>query len=177
PMWLERLLRVEDGSGVRLVAAGDVHFHVRSRKSLQDTLTAIRLNKPLTDAGFALTPNAEQYLRSRLRLAQLHPARLMEETLAVAARCSFSLEELRYEYPREIVPPDETPTTWLRKLTEVGCRERFPEGVPPDIRARIEQELQLIAELRYESYFLTVADIVAFARGKNILCQGRGSAA
>src|SRR5690606_9701936 len=177
PMWLERLLRVEDGSGVRLVAAGDVHFHVRSRKSLQDTLTAIRLNKPLTDAGFALTPNAEQYLRSRLRLAQLYPARLMEETLAVAARCSFSLEELRYEYPEEIVPAGETPTSWLRKLTEEGCRARFPEGVPPDIATQIDYELKLIAELRYEPYFLTVANIVAFPRREGILCQGRGSAA
>ena len=177
PAWLERLLRVERRSGVPLVAAGDVHFHLRSRKSLQDTMTAIRLNKPLTDVGFALAPNAEQYLRSRLRLAQLYPARLMEQTLVVASRCSFSLEELRYEYPEEIVPAGETPTSWLRKLTEAGCRIRFPEGAPAAVTAQIEYELKLIAELRYEPYFLTVADIVAFARDQGILCQGRGSAA
>ena len=175
--WLERLKRIEQQSGVRLVAAGDVHFHVRSRKSLQDTLTAIQLNKPVGEAGFALAPNAEQHLRSRLRLSQLYPSRLMEETLEIASRCTFSLEELRYEYPEEIVPPGETPTSWLKKLTMDGSQERFPEGLPDPVRKQITHELKLIAELRYEPYFLTVADIVHHARSRNILCQGRGSAA
>ena len=175
--WLDRLKRIERQSGVRLVAAGDVHFHVRSRKSLQDTLTAIQLNKPVGDAGFALAPNAEQHLRSRLRLSQLYPSRLMEETLEIAARCTFSLEELRYEYPEEIVPAGETASSWLKKLTMDGSRVRFPEGVPDPIQEQITRELDLIAELRYEPYFLTVADIVRFARSQDILCQGRGSAA
>jgi error-prone DNA polymerase len=175
--WLDRLKRVERKSGLRLTAAGDVHFHVRSRKSLQDTLTAIQLNKPVSEAGFALAPNAEQHLRSRLRLSQIYPARLMEETLEIVSRCTFSLEELRYEYPEEIVPPGHTATTWLKQLTLEGSRVRFPEGLPQPVSQQIEHELKLIEELRYEPYFLTVADIVSFARGQGILCQGRGSAA
>jgi error-prone DNA polymerase len=134
--WLERLKLVERQSGVPLVAAGDVHFHVRSRKSLQDTLTAIQLNKPVGEAGFALAPNAEQHLRSRLRLSQIYPSRLLEETLEIASRCTFSLEELRYEYPEEIVPAGETPATWLKKLTMEGSRIRFPEGLPHRFRRR-----------------------------------------
>ncbi|MEO6271107.1 MAG: error-prone DNA polymerase [Lautropia sp.] len=175
--WLDRLKGVEQQSGVRLIAAGDVHFHVRSRKSLQDTLTAIHLNKPVGEAGFALAPNAEQHLRSRLRLSQIYPSRLLEETLEVVARCTFSLEELRYEYPEEIVPDGETATSWLRKLTMEGSQVRFPEGLPAAVQEQITHELALISELRYEPYFLTVADIVRFARRNNILCQGRGSAA
>jgi error-prone DNA polymerase len=175
--WLDRLKVVERKSGVRLVAAGDVHFHVRSRKSLQDTLTAIQLNKPVGEAGFALAPNAEQHLRSRLRLSQIYPARLLEETLEIVSRCTFSLEELRYEYPEEIVPPGETASSWLEKLTMNGSRVRIPEGLPEPVRAQITYELKLIEELRYEPYFLTVADIVRHARSEGILCQGRGSAA
>ncbi len=152
-------------------------FHVRSRKSLHDTLTAIRLNTPVKDLGFAIAPNAEQHLRSRLRLAQLYPAALLEETLEVASRCGFSLDELRYEYPEEIVPAGETPASWLRKLTYAGVPGRYPQGLPAPVERQIEHELALIAELKYEPYFLTVADIVAFARGQGILCQGRGSAA
>ena len=174
---LERLRAVSKSSGIPLVAAGDVLYHVRSRKSLQDVLTAIRLNTPVKDLGFALSPNAEQHLRSRLRLAQVYPPALLEETLEVASHCSFSLDELRYEYPEEIVPAGETPASWLRKLTYDGVPGRYPRGLPAKVRAQIEHELALIAELKYEPYFLTVADIVAFARGQGILCQGRGSAA
>jgi len=174
---LERLRAVGKATGLPLVAAGDVLFHVRSRKSLQDTLTAIRLSTPVKDLGFAIAPNAEQHLRSRLRLAQLYPAALLEETLEIAARCGFSLDELRYEYPEEIVPPGDTPTSWLRKLTWAGVPARYPQGPPAAVERQIEHELALIAELRYEPYFLTVADIVAFARSRGILCQGRGSAA
>src|SRR5690606_16087396 len=121
--------------------------------------------------------NAEQHLRSRLRLARLYPRELLEETVAVAARCRFSLDELRYEYPEEIVPAGHTPTSWLRTLVLEGLPLRYPEGTPPKVLAQIEHELALIAELKYEPYFLTVADIVRFARGRGILCQGRGSAA
>ncbi len=176
-VWLERLRDAGQRTGLRLVAAGDVHFHVRSRKSLQDVLTAIRLRRPLAELGFAMAPNAEQHLRSRLRLAQLYPAALLEETLEVAARCRFSLDELRYEYPREIVPDGHTPASWLRTLTEEGARLRYPEGMPPAVRRQVDHELALIADLSYEPYFLTVADIVRFARDQGILCQGRGSAA
>ncbi len=174
---LEALRAASRASGLPLVAAGDVHYHVRSRKSLQDTLTAIRLGVPVRELGFALAPNAEQHLRSRLRLAQLYPAALLEETLEVASRCGFSLEELRYEYPEEIVPEGHTPTSWLRALAYEGATLRYPDGLPEAVREQIEHELALIAELRYEPYFLTVADIVRFARSEGILCQGRGSAA
>jgi error-prone DNA polymerase len=164
-------------SGLPLVAAGDVHMHVRSRKPLQDTLTAIRLRTPVRACGHALYPNAERHLRLRLRLARIYPPELLAETVRVAGRCTFSLDELRYEYPEELVPPGETPGSHLRKLAERGMARRFPGGVPDDVRRLVEHELALIAELRYEPFFLTVHDVVEFARGKNILCQGRGSAA
>src|SRR2546427_557434 len=164
-------------SGLPLVAAGDAHMHVRWRRLLQDTLTAIRLGPPVHACGHALHPNAERHLRLRMRLAQIYPAGLLAETVRVAERCKFSLDELRYEYPEELVPAGETPSSWLRKLTEKGLAWRFPNGVPDGIRRLIEHELGLIAELEYEPFFLTVYDAVEFARSKKILCQGRGSAA
>jgi error-prone DNA polymerase len=160
-----------------LVAAGDVHMHVRSRRRLQDVLTAIRLGKPVAKCGQALFPNAERSLRLRVRLAQLYPAELLAESVAIAERCRFSLDSLKYEYPSELVPPGHTPASWLRKLTEDGLRWRFPAGVPAKVASLVEHELRLIAELAYEPFFLTVHDVVRFARGKGILCQGRGSAA
>ena len=165
--------------GLPLVAAGDVHMHVRSRKPVQDTLTAIRLRTPLHGAGYALQANAERHLRSRLRLTQIYPQALLEETLRIAERCHFSLDSLRYEYPGELVPEGETPQSHLRTLTLAGLQQRFAadteklEAVCP----LVERELALIAELGYEHFFLTVHDIVTFARSRNILCQGRGSAA
>ena len=174
---LAALRELGAASGLPLVAAGDVHMHVRSRRKLQDTLTAIRLSKPVADCGHELYPNAERHLRLRLRLANLYPCELLEESLRIAARCSFSLACLRYEYPEEIVPPGATPSGHLRALTEAGLARRFPEGVPHKVRTLIEHELGLIAELGYEPYFLTVHDIVRFARERGILCQGRGSAA
>jgi len=181
--------------GLPLVACGDVHMHVRARRALQDTQTAIRLKTPLAQCGHALHSNGERHLRSRARLANIYSAALLAETVTIAERCHFSLDELRYEYPEEIVPPDETATSWLRKLVERGLAERYgtsgsAEGhslhgdsafrctsAPSNVRALVEHELALIAELRYEPYFLTVHDIVAFARSRGILCQGRGSAA
>jgi error-prone DNA polymerase len=163
--------------GIPLVATGDVHMHTRERRVLQDVLTAIRLNTPVAEAGWNLLPNGERYLRERERLARLYPIALIEESLAIAGACHFSLEELRYEYPHELVPAGETPESYLRKLTEEGALRRWPGGAPPKVRATIESELKLIADLRYEPYFLTVNDIVTFARSKGILCQGRGSAA
>ncbi len=174
---LETLERLGRDAGLPLVASGDVHMHVRARRRLQDALTAIRLNVPIAEAGWALHPNGERYLRERERLARLYPRALLEETVAIAEACDFSLEELRYEYPHELVPEGQTPASHLRKLVEAGGRWRWPRGVPEGERKAIEHELALIAELRYEPYFLTVHDIVAFARGQGILCQGRGSAA
>ena len=163
--------------GVALLAAGDVHMHVRARRQLQDALTAIRLGVPLAQAGVRLYRNGERYLREPRRLARLYPRALLEGAAAVAEGCHFSLEELRYEYPRELVPPGESAQSYLRKLTEAGARWRWPQGVPARDREAIEHELALIAELSYEPYFLTVHDVVAFARRQGILCQGRGSAA
>jgi len=163
--------------GLPLVAAGDVHMHVKSRRPVQDVLTALRLKTSVFEAGYALFPNGERHLRSRLRLARLYPPELLAETLAIAGQCTFSLDELRYEYPEEIVPAGHTPTSWLRHETEAGLRRRYPQGEPAAVRQRIEYELRLIAELQYEAYFLTVYDIVCFARRVGILCQGRGSAA
>ena len=159
------------------VAAGDVHMHRRSRRALQDVLTAIRLNTPLERAGLALFPNGERHLRPLLRLRKIYPAALLAQTLTIAERCTFKLDELRYEYPEEIVPKGETPTSHLRTLTERGCAQRWPEGEPPAVREAIEHELRLIAELKFEPFFLTVHDVVIFARSQKILCQGRGSAA
>jgi len=163
--------------GIALVAAGDVHMHARGRRALQDCLTAIRHHCSVAETGQRLFPNGERHLRSRDQLTELYPAALLDETLRIAERCRFDLGELRYEYPHELVPPGQTATQWLRHLTEQGALSRWPEGTPAVARERIESELQLIAELGYESYFLTVHDIVRFARERSILCQGRGSAA
>ncbi|WP_070401047.1 error-prone DNA polymerase [Hydrogenophaga sp. PML113] len=175
--WLARLREAGELSAIPLVATGDVLMHRRSRQALQDVLSATRLGRPLTDCGQQLQPNAERHLRSRLRLSTTYPSDLLAETLRVAERCAFSLDELRYQYPAEVVPQGRTPASYLRELTERGAARRWPAGTPDKVRAQIEHELALIAELRYEHYFLTVADIVRFARGEKILCQGRGSAA
>ena len=174
---LQQLTALGETLHLPLVASGDVHLHVRERRSLQDLLTAIRLNTPITAVGYALGQSGERHLRSWRELERIYPRALLDETLAIAARCQFSLEELRYQYPQELVPPDETPSSWLRKLTEQGIHMRWPQGVPERVRELIEHELALIAELRYEPYFLTVHDLVRFATGRGILCQGRGSAA
>ena len=174
---LKALQEIEKRSGLPMVAAGDVHMHVRSRRRLQDVLTAVRLGRPVADCGYALYPNAERSLRLRVRLAQLYPEALLRETVAIAERCDFSLDSLRYEYPEELVPPGETPASWLRRLTEGGLERRFGKSTPEKVRQLAEHELRLIAELRYEPFFLTVHDVVAFARASGILCQGRGSAA
>jgi error-prone DNA polymerase len=163
--------------GLTCVAAGDVHMHARARKKLQDVMTAIRLRCPLAEAGRKLHPNGERYLRSIGRLSGVHPARLLATTLDLAARCTFSLDEIRYEYPEELVPQGATPATHLRKLTYKGLERRYPDGAPEGVVKAVEHELKLIAELRYEPFFLTVNDIVEFARSQDILCQGRGSAA
>ncbi|MFY2642487.1 error-prone DNA polymerase [Achromobacter insuavis] len=160
-----------------VVALGHVQMHVRSRKPLHDTLTGIRIHQPVSQCGYALSGNAEQHLRTRMRLANLYPPEALAQTLVVARRCAFSLDELRYEYPDEIIPRGHTPATYLRQETLAGAARRFPDGTPAHVTEQIDKELALIADLQYEAYFLTVYDIVLYARNNGILCQGRGSAA
>ena len=160
-----------------VVACNDVHMHVTQRKPLQDVLTAIRLKTSVAQLGTAQHANRERHLRSIARLRSLYPAEMLEESVTILEQCSFSLDELRYEYPEELVPPHLTPSEYLRQLTFAGAAQRWPAGVPADVTELLETELELIASLSYEYFFLTVHDIVAFARGKGILCQGRGSAA
>ncbi|WP_026637954.1 error-prone DNA polymerase [Bordetella petrii] len=164
-------------SGLPVVAVGCVQMHLRSRKPLHDTLAAIRTRRSVAQCGYSLQANAEQHLRTRLRLASLYPPETLAQTLAIAQRCAFSLDQLRYEYPDEIVPPGATPASYLRQEVYAGMRRRYPGEVPATVVALVEKELALISELKYEPYFLTVYDIVQYARRNNILCQGRGSAA
>jgi error-prone DNA polymerase len=172
-----RLLQLAQCTGLPLVAAGNVRMHVRSRKPLHDVLTAVRLGQPVAQCGFALQPNAELHLRSRARLAAIYPAQWLANTLVIADKCSFDLKEIAFQYPMEALLPGATPAQTLRHHCDEGARERYPQGVPKDVLPMVEHELALIADLKYEMYFLTVHDIVRFARGKGILCQGRGSAA
>ena len=177
---LQQLQDVARHTGIRLVAAGAVCMHVRSRKPLHDVLTAIALGKTVHNCGFALQPNAEAHLRHRMRLAALYPPELLAATLSIAARCSFSLDEIRdlYRYPLgDTAATLESPAQCLRRLTAEGAAGRYPDGVPAAIETQLDYELALIVELQYEMYFITVHDIVRFARAQRILCQGRGSAA
>jgi error-prone DNA polymerase len=174
---LDRLQQLGRALDLPLVACGDVHMHCRRRRVLQDTVTAIREGVTLEQAGFALYPNGERYLRPPGIIANVYPQALLDETLRIADAIDFSLDELRYEYPHELVPAGQTPAAYLRRLSEEGMRKRWPGGTSAKVVALVEHELELIRQLEYESYFLTVYDIVAFARSQGILCQGRGSAA
>jgi len=174
---LEQRLKLAARLQIPAVACGDVHMHVRSRRALQDTMTAIRHHVPVAEAGARLYPNGERHLRSLDAIRALYPPHLLEASLSIARRCTFDLGQLRYQYPRELVPEGQDPKSWLRILTEQGMVQRWPNGVTPKTLQQIDKELELITELGYESYFLTVHDIVRFARSRSILCQGRGSAA
>jgi len=174
---LQQLLALAATLQLPAVATGDVHMHARGRRALQDSMTAIRHHCTVAEAGQRLFANGERHLRPMAQLTELYPSALLEETLRIAARCSFDLSQLRYQYPRELVPEGQTASAWLRHLCEQGQRWRWPGGIEEKARQALESELELIAELNYESYFLTVHDIVNFARGQGILCQGRGSAA
>ncbi|WP_332825060.1 error-prone DNA polymerase [Ramlibacter sp.] len=176
-LWLQTLQQAGEATGIPVVAAGDVHMHARSRKPLQDVMTAVRLGKPVHECGFELQANAERHLRHRMRLASSYPTEWLERTLEVSDRCSFTLEEVKYQYPLETVPAGLTPRQALRRFTIEGARTRYPQGVPWRVRKQLVRELDLISDCAYEMYFLTVHDIVAFARSQKILCQGRGSAA
>jgi len=177
--YLEWLAETARHSGMPLVAAGGVLYHSRQRQALADVLTAIRHGTTVAAAGELLPANAERSLHSANEMARRFAAApgAVERTIEIAARCTFSLDELRYEYPEELAPPGETPTSHLATLAWAGARRRWPSGIPAKVAALLRHELALIAELKYEAYFLTVHDLVQFARRRGILCQGRGSAA
>lgn len=162
---------------IPMVACGNVHMHCAQRKPLQDVLTAIKYRTTIQQLGTRRLINSQQHLRRLDKIHSLYPPPLITETLTIASQCQFSLDELRYEYPEEVVPDGYTPSDYLREQVWLGAEKRWPKGVPQKIHDQIEYELALIQELRYEPYFLTVYDIVNFARSRNILCQGRGSAA
>ncbi|BFM04898.1 error-prone DNA polymerase [Halioxenophilus aromaticivorans] len=171
------LQQLAEYANIPLIASDRIVMHEAERKSLQDTLSAIRLGCSVQQLGNQAEPNAESYIKPLDTFYQRYPEELIHNAADFAAQFHFSLDELRYEYPQELVPPGVTPIQYLRQLTEAGARVRWPQGVSKKVRAIIEHEMTLIEELNYEYYFLTVYDIVAFAKGRNILCQGRGSAA
>jgi len=173
----QQLTALAAALGLDCVACGDVHMHVRERRQLQDALTAVRHSVPLTQAGWRLHPSGERHLRGFAVLQRLYPPQWLQSSCDIAAQCCFSLDELRYQYPREIVPEGHDAASWLRHLVWAGAAERWAQAVPDAVRVQIEHELALINELAYEPYFLTVHDVVRFARSVGILCQGRGSAA
>ena len=176
---LNRLAALAERHETPLVATNDVHYHARERRPLQDVLTAIRERTTVAQAGYRLAANAERHLKSGAEMARLFRGRedAVARTLEIVRLCAFSLDELAYEYPDEPVPAGTTPQQHLEALTWEGAARCYPEGIPAKVRGALTHELALIAELGYAPYFLTVYDIVRFARSKDILCQGRGSAA
>jgi len=174
---LQRLLALAERFGLPPVAAGGALMHQRSRRALQDTLSALRHRRPVAAMGTDLECSGERHLRPLHSLARLYPPELLQRTVQLAEQCRFSLDELRYEYPAELVPTGETPASHLRRLTLEGARRHWPQGMPEKVARQVDHELALIAEMGYEPFFLTVHDVVAFARRRGILCQGRGSSA
>ena len=176
---LGQMRRLAREAGLPLVAANDVHYHARRRRPLHDVLTAVRHGCTVAELGERRFANAERRLKSPATMLALFAdcPDAVARTAEVADRCTFSLDELRYDYPEELCPAGLTPLQYLTGLTWDGARQRYPDGIPDKVRRLIEHELELIAELRYEAYFLTVWDLVRFARERDILCQGRGSAA
>jgi len=176
---LGRIESVGRACGVPLLATNQVHYHDERRRRLQDVLSCIRHGCTIQQAGFRLFPNGERFIKS---LGEMHrlfsdfPAAL-KRTVEAAEQCAFSLDELRYEYPDEIVPAGKTPASYLADLAWGGAAGRYPQGTPEKVRRQIAHELALIEQLKIEPYFLTVYDLVRFARSQGILCQGRGSAA
>lgn len=174
---IEHLTQLAQNLKIPLLACSEALMHTKNRKPLQDVLTAIRENTPITELGTRLQANAEAYLKSYSELRSLYAPELLDQTQVIADLCEFSMDELRYQYPQELVPAGTTPIAYLRALVTQGKHQRWPSGAQPAVEALLEKELHLIEELQYEYYFLTVHDIVRFARSQNILCQGRGSAA
>ncbi|MFM7109409.1 MAG: PHP domain-containing protein, partial [Planctomycetaceae bacterium] len=171
--------RVARLAGVPVAAAGDVRYHERARLPLHDALAAVRHRATVDEIRGRLLANGERHLHDRRRIAERFATLpgALDCAVGIAARCTFSLDELRYDYPDATVPPGGSPREHLADLVWQGAHARYPAGVPAKVRGLIEHELDLVAELGYEAYFLTVSDIVQFARRRGILCQGRGSAA
>ncbi|MGI1662001.1 error-prone DNA polymerase [Palleronia sp. KMU-117] len=178
PARFARLGALAEGLGVATVASAAPMMHHGSRRRLTDVLTAIRQGVRVDDLGRAALTNAERRLRSEAEMRRLLAGHedAVDRAGEVAARCTFSLDELRYEYPSEVAP-GESAAQRLRRLSLEGLRWRYPSGAPERVLALLEHELALIGKLGYEPYFLTVHDVVQFARARGILCQGRGSAA
>jgi error-prone DNA polymerase len=178
---IRRLGAMADMLGLALVATNDVHYHAAERRPLQDVLTCIRCNCTIYEAGYRLHPNAERHLKPAAEMALLFRERpeALARTLEIVEQCHFSIDELKdiYSYPIDPLPDGRTPQQELERLTWEGADRRYPAGIPGKVRAQIVEELALIAQLNYAPYFLTVHDIVRYARSKGILCQGRGSAA
>jgi error-prone DNA polymerase len=176
---LKRSVQLAHEAQVPLIAVNDVHFHHPDRRALADVLTCIREKVTIDRAGRRLAVNAERYLKAPEEMARLfrEAPEAIEETLRLSEALTLSLDELRYEYPDEQIDGFSSAQNALAHLTYEGARQRYPQGVPEKVSASIEHELKLIAELDYAPYFLTVYDIVRFARSQGILCQGRGSAA
>ncbi|KUM55092.1 error-prone DNA polymerase [Rheinheimera sp. EpRS3] len=159
------------------VCCGAVLMHVPQRLALQHCVSAIKAGKPIAELGRQLLSNAERALRPLAKLEKLFSAALLQQSCVIAARCTFSLDELKYQYPSELVPAGETAAGYLARLVVQGSKLRFPAGVPKRVQAIIDKEMLLITELNYEYFFLTIYDLVQFAKSKAILYQGRGSAA
>lgn len=180
PPYQEAAIDLARQIGIPLAAVNDVHYHVPQRRALHDVLACVRHGCTLDEAGFRLFPNAERYLKPPEEIARLfaqHPA-AVARTEEIARRASgFSLDQLRYEYPHEVCPPGLSPMEHLRHLTWEGAAAHYPQGIPEKVRKQVEHEFTLIEELQYAPYFLTVHDMVRFARSRGILCQGRGAAA
>ena len=176
---LARLAAVAGEARVPLIAVGDVLYHVPERRALQDVVTCIREHLTLATAGRRLEANAERHLKPPHEMARLFrdAPEILTETLRFLERCRFSLDQLQYEYPDETREGFATPQEALIAYTMEGARQRYPQGIPPKVRTALDHELALIAELKYAPYFLTVHDIMRYARSQEILCQGRGSAA
>jgi len=177
---LRRLMDLADHVRIPLAASNDVRYHVPDRKPLADMLSCIRHGCTLEEAGFRLAPNAERFLKPPEEMARLFadcPAALQRSVELIERASAFGLDALRYEYPHETCPPDRSAMQHLRDLTRRGAAERYPDGAPEAVARRLEHEFELIADLGYPHYFLTVHDLVNFARSRGILCQGRGAAA
>ncbi|RYE53170.1 MAG: PHP domain-containing protein [Sphingobacteriales bacterium] len=177
--YLYKLQQLSLQFAIPLVATNNVHYHCPERRQLQDIVTCIREKCSIFDAGYRLHPNAERYLKpgeEMERLFRQYPDAI-QQTEVIAARCNFSLDELKYEYPEELTTNGRTPQEELTQLAWEGAHDRFGEVLPEKTIAAIKHELRFIEEMNYAAYFLTVHDIVRFARDKEILCQGRGSAA
>lgn len=176
---IERLSRIAQTSNIPLLATGDILFHHQTRRELTDIVTCIREHRRIEEAGYLLDANAERFLKPPHEMARLfanHP-QAIKNSLAIMEACTFSLDELKYNYPNEPAPEGEAPQDYLARIARAGLENRFPEGVDPGVLNTLERELKIVAEKRYAPYFLTVNDIVSYARQEKILCQGRGSAA